>query len=258
MVQGGKGTLSWSAPISAKDSPEPVTIANQDSPRTRLDTVRRRVHEAARAADRDPGEIEILAVSKAHPAARIRALQELGQRAFGENYLAEAEAKIRELADLDPPACWHFIGALQSNKTRAVAEQFDWVQTVDRIKIARRLSGQRPESLAPLQICLQVNVDGETQKAGCPPETVPELAAMIAGLPGLRLRGLMSLPRPREGFAAQREPFRVLRELYEQLRGDGYELDTLSMGMSGDLEAAVAEGANLLRIGTALFGPRTG
>lgn len=233
-----------------------MTIANQDHPEARLNTVHARVRDAAQAAGCDPREIAILAVSKAHPAERIRALQALGQRAFGENYLAEAEAKIRELCELDPPISWHFIGAIQSNKTRAIAEHFDWVQTVDRLKIARRLSDQRPASLDPLQVCIQVNVDGEEQKAGCPLDGVAELAAAVSELPGLRLRGLMTLPRPREGFAAQREPFRVLREAFEGLCQAGYELDTLSMGMSADLEAAVAEGANLLRVGTALFGER--
>jgi pyridoxal phosphate enzyme (YggS family) len=181
----------------------------------------------------------------------------MGQRDFGENYLQEALGKIAAFEDRGT-ACWHFIGALQSNKTRAVAEHFDWVHTVDRLKIARRLSAQRPGSMAPLQICLQVNLDDEAQKAGVEPESVAALAAAVAKLPGLRLRGLMCLPRPRPDLEAQREPFRRLRRLRDALAADGLDLDVLSMGMSDDLEAAVLEGSTLLRVGSAIFGPRPG
>ncbi|RKP51035.1 YggS family pyridoxal phosphate-dependent enzyme [Trinickia fusca] len=221
-----------------------------------LDAVHRRIEQAARDARRDPGSVKLLAVSKTFPAEDVRAAHAAGQRAFGENYVQEALDKIEALADLRADLEWHFIGPLQSNKTRPVAEQFDWVHSVDRLKIAQRLAEQRPAHLPPLSVCLQVNVSGEATKAGVAPDEVAALAHAIAALPSLRLRGLMSIPEPAANLAAQREPHRLLRTLFEQLRADGLALDTLSMGMSGDLEAAVLEGATIVRIGTAIFGTR--
>ncbi|MEA5445905.1 YggS family pyridoxal phosphate-dependent enzyme [Gammaproteobacteria bacterium AB-CW1] len=218
-----------------------------------------RVHERCRIAaerhQRNPEDIRLLAVSKAKPAALIREAAALGQREFGENYLQEAVEKIDSLSDL-PDLIWHFIGPLQSNKTRSVAERFDWVHSVDRLKIARRLSGQRPESLPDLNVCIQVNISEEPQKAGVAPSDVPELADQVAALPRLRLRGLMCLPAPSDSEDSQRRPFRALKALADQLQAQGHELDTLSMGMSADLEAAIAEGSTLLRVGSALFGAR--
>lgn len=221
----------------------------------RLQAVLERIRAAEATYGRPPGSVQVLAVSKRHPTEAIRAAHAAGQRAFGENYLQEALAKQDELADLD--LNWHFIGGLQSNKTRAAAERFDWVHTVDRAKVARRLSEQRPVALAPLNVCLQVNLSEEPQKAGCSPAQVTDLAETVASLPRLRLRGLMALPAPAQGLTAQREPLARLRTLQETLRRQGHDLDTLSMGMSADLEAAVAEGSTLVRIGTAIFGPRT-
>ncbi|WP_435103037.1 YggS family pyridoxal phosphate-dependent enzyme [Arhodomonas sp. AD133] len=220
----------------------------------RLEQVRDRIRTAERRFARPPGSVELLAVSKTKPPEAIREAAAAGQRAFGENYLQDATAKIDALADL--AITWHFIGPLQSNKTRTVAERFDVVHTIDRLKIARRLSEQRPEHLPPLDCCLQVNVSGESSKSGLTPEAVPALAATISELPRLNLRGLMAIPAPAESFEAQREPFARLRELLESLREHGLELDTLSMGMSADLEAAVAEGSTLVRVGTAIFGHR--
>lgn len=222
----------------------------------RLQAVRQRIAQAARAAGRDPDDIRVIAVSKTFSTQAIRAACAAGQRAFGENYLQEAEQKIGQLRDL--PIEWHYIGPIQSNKTAPIAHLFDWVHSVDRLKIAQRLSDARPEALEPLQVCVQVNVGGEDTKSGVPPESVPALARAIAELPRMRLRGLMTIPRPVEDFQAQRAQFRVLRELRERLRAAGFELDTLSMGMSDDLEAAVAEGATLVRVGRAIFGPRPG
>jgi len=219
-----------------------------------LNRVRGRIGEAARACGRDPDSILLLAVSKKKPAADIRLAYALGQRDFGENYLQEAQQKMRELRDLD--IRWHFIGAIQSNKTRAIAEAFDWAHCVDRAKIAHRLSEQRPAGLDPLNICIQVNLDHEDSKAGADPAEVSALAAEIAGLPGIRLRGLMSIPAPRESLAEQRRPFARLAQMLTALRQQGIDCDTLSMGMTQDLEAAVAEGTTLLRIGTAIFGER--
>ncbi len=196
----------------------------------------------------------LLAVSKTQPAERLRELYQLGQRDFGENYLQEALAKQAALADLR--ICWHFIGPIQSNKTKSISEHFDWVHSVDRIKVARRLSEQRPETLPALNVCLQVDISGEASKSGVPPEALPELAEAVAELPRLRLRGLMCIPAPSDDFAEQRRAFAEMRHGFEALRARGHALDTLSMGMSGDLEAAIAEGATLVRIGTALFGPR--
>lgn len=219
-----------------------------------IERVRRRIAAAEQRYGRAPGSVDLLAVSKTRPAADILAAVHSGQRRFGESYLQEALDKVAALAEYKLE--WHFIGPIQSNKTRPIAETFDWVHSIERLKIARRLSEQRPESLAALNICLQVNIDGEASKAGCTIAELPQLAAEIASLPRLRLRGLMAIPRPRQSLEQQREPFRRLREALEQLQGLGYELDTLSMGMSGDLEAAVAEGATIVRIGTDIFGAR--
>ncbi len=220
----------------------------------RLDALRDRITSACAANRRSPESVRILAISKRHPADAIREAYAAGQRAFGENYLQEAAGKQDALADLGVE--WHFVGGLQSNKTREAAERFAWIHTVDRLRIARRLSEQRPEELPPLNVCLQVNISRESQKAGCPPEDVAELAAAVADLPRLRLRGLMSIPAPADGIDAQRTPHRQLRELQERLQAAGIAVDTLSMGMTDDLEAAIAEGSTLVRIGTAIFGPR--
>ncbi len=210
-----------------------------------------RIREAAQASRRDYAAIGLLAVSKTKPAAAIRQAHAAGLHDFGENYLQEALEKQLELSDL--PLIWHFIGPIQSNKTRAIAEQFAWVHSVDRLKVAERLSAQRPPQLPPLNVCLQVNVSGEASKAGCSPQELPALAQAVAQLPHLKLRGLMCIPEPTEDPAAQHAAFARLRELRDSLDLD---LDTLSMGMSHDLEAAIAEGATWVRIGTALFGAR--
>ncbi len=190
----------------------------------------------------------------------MREAFDAGQRDFGENYVQEALAKITELADLKAnsgdPIRWHLIGPLQSNKAREVAANFDWVHSVDRMKLAQRLSDLRPPTLAPLQVCLQVNISGEDSKSGVAPEATLALAREVAGLPGLKLRGLMAIPEPAADLAAQRAPHRALRKLLEALNAEGLDLDTLSIGMSADLEAAVAEGATWVRIGTAIFGSR--
>jgi pyridoxal phosphate enzyme (YggS family) len=220
-----------------------------------LEAVRERIACAARAAGRDPAGIRLVAVSKTQPAERVRAAVAAGQRDFGENYLQEALAKIDALADL-PGLAWHYIGQLQSNKTREVAERFTWVHTVDRERIAARLSAQRPFHAPPLQVLLQVRLAAEPGKGGVEPAGLPELARAVAALPRLKLRGLMCIPPPVHGFEAQRLPFRRLRELRDQLVEDGHSLDSLSMGMSDDLEAAVTEGATIVRVGTAVFGPR--
>lgn len=213
--------------------------------------VRARIREAAQASGRDSSTIGLLAVSKTKPADAIREAHAEGVTDFGENYLQEALAKQAELTDL--PLTWHFIGPIQSNKTKPIAEHFHWVHSVDRLKIAERLSAQRPAHLAPLNICLQVNVSGEASKSGCAPEDLPALAKAVAGLPNLRLRGLMAIPEPTDDVAAQHAAFARLRQLMTDL---DLALDTLSMGMSHDLEAAIAEGATWVRIGTALFGAR--
>ena len=221
-----------------------------------LQAVLARIGEAARRCGRQPEEISLLAVSKTWPGSYGQEAARAGQKAFGENYVQEGVDKVRETAlpDLE----WHFIGPLQSNKTRLVAEAFQWVHSVDRLKIAERLSQQRPAHLPPLQICLQVNISNEDSKSGVPEEDVASLAQQIAYLPRLKLRGLMTIPAPAPEFAQQRAPFRRLRELYEQLNRNGFALDTLSMGMSNDIEAAIAEGSTLVRVGTAIFGERKG
>lgn len=222
----------------------------------RLASVHRRIDEAARAAGRAPGSVALLAVSKTFPADAVRAAYAAGQRAFGENYVQESIDKISTLADLRAELEWHFIGPLQSNKTRPVAERFDWVHTIDRLKIAQRLSEQRPAHLPPLNVCVQVNISGEASKSGVAPADAAGLARAVAALPALRLRGLMAIPEPETDPEAKRAPHRALHALFQQLRAGGLALDTLSMGMSDDLEAAVAEGATIVRIGTAVFGAR--
>ena len=213
--------------------------------------VEARIRAAALAVQRDVTSIHLLAVSKTKPAGALREAHAAGIRDFGENYLQEARAKQLELADL--PLCWHFIGPIQSNKTRDIAEHFAWVHSVDRLKIAQRLSEQRPAELPPLNICIQVNVSGEDSKSGCTPHDLPALAAAINALPRLKLRGLMAIPEPTDDRAAQDAAFATVRQLQESLN---MGLDTLSMGMSHDLESAIAQGATWVRIGTALFGAR--
>jgi pyridoxal phosphate enzyme (YggS family) len=221
-----------------------------------LQAVSQRIALAEQLAGRDPRSVTLLAVSKTFPAEDVRAAHAAGQRMFGENYVQESLTKIEALADLRASLEWHFIGPLQSNKTRPVAENFDWVHSVDRLKIAQRLAEQRPAHLPPLNVCLQVNVSGETSKAGVTPTDAADVAHAIAALPQLRLRGLMSIPEPADTIEEQRAPHRQLRELFERLCADGFALDTLSMGMSSDLEAAVLEGATIVRVGTAIFGAR--
>ena len=213
--------------------------------------VSQRIRAAAQAVQRDESSVHLLAVSKTKPAQAVREAYAAGMRDFGENYLQEALGKQAELTDL--PLSWHFIGPIQSNKTRAIAENFAWVHSVDRLKIAQRLSEQRPADLPPLNICIQVNVSGEASKSGCTPADLPALANAISALPRLKLRGLMAIPEPTEDRAAQDAAFATVRELQARLN---LPLDTLSMGMSHDLESAIAQGATWVRIGTALFGAR--
>jgi len=220
----------------------------------RLDEVRGNIREWCLHYGRDPAEVTLLAVSKAFPAADIEAAAAAGQRLFGESYLNEALEKMERLAHLR--LGWHFIGPIQSNKTRRLAEHFDWIQSLDRLKIARRLNEQRPEGLPPINVLLQVNISGEASKAGLEPGALPETAEAVQSLPRLKLRGLMAIPARTSRFGEQRAAFARLRELYEALREQGMPLDTLSMGMSGDLEAAIAEGSTLVRVGTGIFGPR--
>jgi hypothetical protein len=220
----------------------------------RLQNLVERIARAARAAGRDPAGVRLLAVSKTWPADSVREAAEAGQRAFGENYVQEGVAKVEALAGLGLE--WHFIGPLQSNKTRLVANSFAWVHSVDRLKVAERLSGQRDVHLPPLEVCIQVNVSGEESKSGAAPDEVPELARAVAALPRLRLRGLMAIPEPTSDVALQRARFASLRQLRDQLNAGGLQLDTLSMGMSDDLEAAIAEGSTMVRVGTAIFGGR--
>lgn len=220
----------------------------------RLQAVNSRLRQAESEAGRASGSVALIAVSKTQPAAAIRAAYGAGQLAFGENYLQEALEKMAELQSL--PLQWHFIGPIQSNKTRPIAEHFAWVHGVDRLKIAQRLSEARPANLPPLDICIEVNVSGEASKGGVAPAELAALADAIAALPRLRLRGLMAIPAPTNDIALQRRQFRMLRELSESLQQHGLALDTLSMGMSEDFPAAIAEGATFVRIGTAIFGPR--
>ncbi len=219
-----------------------------------LQAVRERIDAAARKYGRNATDIALLAVSKTWPAAFVREAAAAGQTAFGENYVQEGVAKVEGLRALGLQ--WHFIGPLQSNKTRSVAEAFDWVHSVDRLKIAERLAAQRPAGLPPLQVCLQVNVSGEATKSGVGVSEAVFLARQIAGLPGLCLRGLMAIPEPVADSSLQRRAFAILRRLFERLKQEGLPLDTLSMGMSHDLEAAIAEGSTLVRVGSAIFGER--
>jgi len=223
-----------------------------------LQTVRDRIRHACAVAGRDVTQVTLLAVSKTFGPEAVAQAEAAGQRDFGENYVQEGVEKILAVRELLPAQllCWHCIGPLQSNKTRLVAEHFDWVQSVDRLKIAQRLSEQRPGHLAPLQICLQVNVDGGANKSGVTPAELPALAAAVAALPGLKLRGLMAIPEPAPDFESARKVFAQVRALFDQLNTQGLGLDTLSMGMSDDLEAAVAAGATMVRVGRAIFGSR--
>ena len=225
------------------------------APAARLHGVQARIAAAAAGAGRDAAEVRLLAVSKTFDAAAVRALADAGQRSFGENYVQEALEKQAALRDLSLE--WHFIGPIQSNKTRVIAENFSWVHSLDRLKIAERLSAQRPVGLPPLQVCIEVNVSGEASKGGVTAAELPELAEAVSALPGLQLRGLMAIPAPTPDVAAQRAAFGQVRELFDTLRARGHGLDTLSMGMSGDLEAAILEGATIVRVGAALFGERT-
>lgn len=220
-----------------------------------LKAVRARLDAAGRKTGRIPETIRLLAVSKTFPACDIREAYAYGQREFGENYVQEGIGKVNDLKDL-PDIVWHFIGPLQSNKTRVVAEHFDWVHSVDRLKIAQRLAEQRPKHLPALNICLQINVSGEASKSGIPPEELPQLARAVSGLPGIRLRGLMCIPEPSHDEAVLAARFGMLVRLRNELSESGLELDTLSMGMSGDMEQAIAAGSTLVRIGTAIFGGR--
>ncbi len=224
----------------------------------KLQAVDATILAASKAAGRAPQSVQLLAVSKTFPAEAVLEAVAAGQRAFGENYLQEALDKIAAVASALPTEQveWHFIGPIQSNKTRPIAASFAWVHTVERLKIAQRLSEQRPAGMAPLNICIQVNISGEASKSGATPEELAELARQVAQLPNLKLRGLMAIPEPETDVAKQRAAFANLRGLFEQLREDGLELDTLSMGMSADMAAAIAEGATIVRVGSAIFGSR--
>ena len=219
-----------------------------------LHTVRERMAAACAAAQRPVEDVTLLAVSKTFGPEAVRQAHQSGQRAFGENYIQEAVEKIALLSDL--PLEWHCIGPIQSNKTRLVAQHFDWAHTVDRLKIAQRLSEQRPEGRAPLSVCIQVNIDGGPSKSGVVPDEAGDLAREVARLPGLRLRGLMTIPEPAEDFEAQKAVHERAADLFHALRESGFDLDTLSMGMSADLEAAIAAGSTMVRVGTAIFGGR--
>ncbi len=220
----------------------------------RLARVHDRMSAAAIASGRRPEDVTLLAVSKTKPASDVLAAYQAGQRRFGENYLQDALPKIRELTDTDIE--WHFIGHLQSNKAPEISRHFAWVHGLDQLRHAERLSDRRPEGLRPLQVCLQVNLSGEASKGGVAPDALPELAQAVDRLPGLRLRGLMTMPDPNSGRDSQRRVFARLRALLVELQEQGLELDTLSMGMSGDMEDAIAEGATIVRIGTDIFGAR--
>lgn len=221
----------------------------------RLQNLVIRIARAAEAAGRDAADVRLLAVSKTWPADSVREAAAAGQRAFGENYVQEGAEKVDALAGLGLE--WHFIGPLQSNKTRQVANRFAWVHSIDRLKIAERLSAQRDVHLPPLAVCIQVNVSGEASKSGVAPDELPALAHAVAALPRLRLRGLMAIPEPTSDVALQRARFAALRALRDRLNAEGLALDTLSMGMSDDLEAAIAEGSTMVRVGTAIFGSRS-
>ena len=225
-----------------------------------LQGVRRRIAAAVEAAQRGVDTVELIAVTKTFPASAVLEAIAAGQSAFGENYVSEAVAKIALVRAALPrdaaPPVWHFIGPIQSNKTRDIATHFDWVHSIDRLKIAERLSAQRDPARAPLDVLIQVNIDDEATKSGVAPEALPALARAVASLPGLRLRGLMTVPRPRDDEAGQRAAFARVRALAVRLKSEGLPCDQLSMGMSADLEAAIAEGATQVRVGTAIFGAR--
>jgi pyridoxal phosphate enzyme (YggS family) len=225
-----------------------------NTPTERIKLVLNRIEKACTAAGRHPSEVSLLVVSKRHPAEKIELVSQSGIYSFGENQLQEALGKQQELQHLDLQ--WHFIGAIQSNKTRAIAEHFQWVQSVDREKILRRLDSQRPPHTAPLNICLQVNIDYEPQKGGAEPDEILNLAALAASLPQIRLRGLMAIPKNSDDINQQCDSFRRVKELFERVRSAGYAIDTLSMGMSSDLEAAILEGSTMVRVGTDIFGAR--
>lgn len=233
---------------------EPELPSAHDGLQRRLSRVQTRIAQALAGAGRDAAAARLLAVSKTFDAAAVRELAACGQRDFGENYVQEALDKQHALRDL--PLEWHFIGPIQSNKTRAIAENFSWVHSIDRLKIAERLSAQRPAGWPPLQVCIELNVSGEASKGGVAAAELPALAEAVAVLPGLQLRGVMAIPAPATGMAAQRAAFRQVRVAFEELIARGHALDTLSMGMSADLEAAILEGATTVRVGTALFGER--
>ncbi|MFZ0257365.1 MAG: YggS family pyridoxal phosphate-dependent enzyme [Gammaproteobacteria bacterium] len=220
-----------------------------------LQSVRQKIVSAEAQFHRPLGSVTLLAVSKGKPASTVREAYRTGQTDFGESYVQEATIKLNELSDLDGLR-WHFIGRIQANKTRFIANRFDWVHSLDRLKVARRLSEQRDSTLAPLSVCLQVNLNVDSAKAGITIEDAFEVGQRIAELPRLQLRGFMTIPEPTRDFVSQRLPFRALRELFEKCNAQGLALDTLSMGMSDDLEAAIAEGATIVRVGTAIFGPR--
>ena len=222
----------------------------------RLEAVRAKINEYEQRYNRQSGSVGLLAVSKTKPAAAVLKAWQAGQRSFGENHHQDGMSKISDpkLASLDLE--WHFIGPLQSNKTRPVAEHYHWLHSLDRLKIAQRLNDQRPPGLAPLQVCLQIKLRAESTKSGLQPSQALPLAEQVAALPNLCLRGLMTLPPASDDFEEQRKPFHELRDLLEQLRQAGHDLDTLSMGMTHDMQAAIAEGATLIRIGTAIFGRR--
>lgn len=228
-----------------------------------LALTRARILQAAKACGRSPNEIQLLAVSKTFPAEDIRTAFSLGQKLFGENYVQEGIAKVQALHDLRPEIEWHFIGPIQSNKTKDVAEHFDWVHSIDRLKIAQRLNDQRPEHMAPIQVCVQVNISGEASKSGVMPNELLNLCQHISEMPRLRLRGLMSIPEPTDDITLQKKAHRSLFELLQTLRNSTeldqskVQLDTLSMGMSSDIDAAISEGSTMVRVGTAIFGKRT-
>ena len=228
-----------------------------------LSAIKERIHQAATACDRSAQDIKLLAVSKTFPAEDVRDAFLLGQKCFGENYVQEGVAKVLELKDLRSSIEWHFIGPIQSNKSKDVAENFDWVHSIDRIKIAQRLNDQRPAHLTPLEVCVQVNISGEESKSGIQPDELVDICQKISTMPHLRLRGLMSIPEPTEDVQSQRKSHHHLRELLIKLQKSTVldhqklQLDTLSMGMSSDIEAAIAEGSTMVRVGTAIFGKRT-
>lgn len=229
--------------------------ASQNTITKNIKSIRAQITEAEKKYDRQPGSVQLLAVSKTRPIEDVRAAFSENQFNFGENYLQDALPKIADISE--SAIAWHFIGPIQSNKTRQIAENFDWVHTIDRLKIAQRLSEQRDPSIKPLNVCIQVNTSNETSKSGVSPEETIMLAQQINALPNLHLRGLMTIPASTNNFEQQRQPFRLLREWKNELQSQGMELDTLSMGMTNDMEAAIAEGSTIVRIGTAIFGQRT-